>query len=91
MPEIRRERITETELKTVLWRMWEAVDTGHAELVQGEFPKRDVILAMPGNLLLREGGFERCYDPLYSLDKPLPPYAVEYELERLGVPAKAAT
>jgi len=90
MLETRLERLNETEIKTALYRMWEAVDSKHAVVVQGEFPKREVILAMPGQLLLRAGGFERCYDPLYSLDKPLPPFATDAEMERLGAIAAKA-
>lgn len=83
-PEVVLQNRNNTEIKTALWRMFEAVESKHAILIQGEFPKRDVILAMPGQLFLRTPGGERCYDPQYSLEKPLPPFAQPFELERMG-------
>jgi hypothetical protein len=90
--EVRRERLTDTEVKTALWEMHQHVEEKHATMVRGEMPRRDEVLGMPGQLLLRpKGGAANlpCYDPEYHLSKPLPPWATEQELERLGVPAPA--
>lgn len=88
--EMKRERLTDTEVKTALWEVYQHVEQRHVTLVRGEMLRREEILAMPGQLLLRMNGVQPCYDPEYSTEKPLPPWATDQELERLGAPAKAA-
>ena len=87
-PESRLDRLGDTEIKTALWEMYQHLEEKHCRLVRGEMPRRDEILALPGQLILRrsEAGRTRDYDPEFDLNKPMPPWATERELKRMGAP-----
>ncbi len=72
--------LSPSEIKTALWLMKEMVRTKKAVVVKGDFPKLTDILAMEGELLLRDPS-AREWDE--QTDKPKPRQATERELERV--------
>lgn len=90
-PESKLAGLTESEVKTALWHLWEMLNPGtgrdgkpkepKARPVKGDLPRKADILAMPGQLLLREGTIETAYDRVS--EKPLPKYATEEEMARI--------
>lgn len=74
--------LTESDIKTVLWRMYVAVDKGKAKIVKGELPKPEDILAMPGELEARTGAL-RIVQCEPDSDQPMTAYATPRELNAL--------
>jgi len=79
-PPMVKEGLTNTELKTALWELACLTWDGKAKAVHGDLLSREEILAMDGQLILRRGDT----NTLRPDGTPLPPYATDEEIERLG-------
>lgn len=79
--EIRLTLLSPSEIKTALWQMRGLVRASLAVLVKGDFPRLPDILAMEGQLLLRDST-AREWDE--ATDKPKPRQATDRELERIA-------
>jgi len=72
--------LTETEVKSALWAMLGYVEGGKAIVRHGQFPTKDEVLAMPGQLKIRYGSL-RIINPVTKETES--PYATAEELAKL--------